>query len=90
MVVWLGGAGERSERRDTGNADRARPIGSVGKAARLLRMNCPRVSLTVREEMVATLLTATVWSVLSRPAEALTAFSAPAPRELLLWTSYRL
>ena len=68
----------------------AGPMGSVGSACRLLYVNWPRVSLTVRGESVAMLLTATVWSVLSRPAEAVTAFNAPAPRELLLWTSYRL
>ena len=49
----------------------AGPIGSVGSACRLLCVNWPRVSFTVRGESVTMLLTATVWSVLSRPAEAL-------------------
>ena len=49
--------------------------------------SAPRVSFTVRGESVTTLLTAMVWSVLSSPAEALAAFSPPAPRELLLSTS---
>ena len=40
-----------------------------------------------RGEIVATLLTAMVWSVLSKPAEALAAFNPPAPREFPLWTS---
>ena len=62
----------------------AGPIGSVGSACRLLWVNWPRVSLTVRGESVAMLLAATVWSVLSSPAEALAALSAPAPRELSL------
>lgn len=65
----------------------AGPMGSVGSACKLLYVNCPRVSLTVRGERVTTLLTAMVWSVLSSPADALTAFNAPAPRELLLWMS---
>ncbi len=64
----------------------AGPTGSVGGAARLLRVNCPRVSLTVPAESVATLLIATVWSVLSSPADALAAFSPPPPREFLLFT----
>ena len=38
-------------------------------------------------ESVAMLLTAMVWSVLSRSAEALAAFRPPAPREFLLLTS---
>ena len=65
----------------------AGPIGSVGGACRLLWVNCPRVSFTMRDERVAMLLTAMVWSVLSRPADAVAALNAPAPRELLLWTS---
>jgi len=62
----------------------AGPIGSVGGASRLLRVNCPRVSFTVRGESVRILLAAIVWSVSSSPAEALAAFNAPAPRELSL------
>ena len=38
----------------------AGPTGSVGSALRLLCVNCPRVSLTVCGESVATLLTAMV------------------------------
>ena len=49
-----------------------------------LRVNWPRVSLTVRDESVKTLLAAMVWSVLSKPADELGAFVAPAPREFWL------
>ena len=65
----------------------AGPMGSDGGACRLLCVNCPRVSLTSREESVAMLLTAIVWSVSSRSAEALAALKPPAPREFLLLTS---
>jgi hypothetical protein len=65
----------------------AGPTGSVGGASRLLDVNCPRVSLTVRSERVAMLPKATVWSVLSSPAEAEVVLSPPAPREFSLWTS---
>src|SRR5262249_23994716 len=68
----------------------AGPTGSVGGACRLLKVTCPRVSCTVRGESVNILLTAIVWSRLSTPADAETAFRAPAPRVLPLWTSYRL
>src|ERR1041385_9448929 len=59
----------------------AGPIGSAGRAFRSLCVNWPRVSLTRRGESVATLLTAIVWSVSSKPAEALAALRPPAPRE---------
>ena len=64
----------------------AGPIESEGGAARLLLVNCPRVSLTIRGESVTMLLKATVWSVSSKLAEAVAALNPPAPRELMLVT----
>ncbi len=66
------------------------PGSSLGGASRLLCVYCPRVSFSVREEIVKMLLRAIVWSVFSRFVEAVVAFNAPAPRELVLLTSYRL
>ena len=68
----------------------AGPTGSVGGAFRSLCANCARVSFTVRGPSVSRLLSATVWSTLSRAAEADGAFSAPAPLELRALTPYSL
>ena len=65
----------------------AGPIGSDGSASRSLNATCARSSLTVRPEIVVVLPNASVWSMLSSPADALGALSPPAPRELLELTS---
>src|SRR5262245_9537454 len=66
----------------------AGPTRSVGGAFRSPYVNCARVSLTVRFEIVHVLPNATAWSTLSSPADAEGALSAPAPRALSDVTRY--
>src|SRR6185437_15554199 len=64
----------------------AGPMGSDGGAFKSLFQNWARVSFTARGDRVKTLLSAKIWSVSARFAEAVDALSPPAPREFTLVT----